>query len=70
MKKLISFFEIPATDFSRAVTFYETVLEISLSVMECEEEKWPFSLPEKEKQREPFLRLQNSDLPRMESCCT
>ena len=26
MKKLIAFFEIPATDFRRAVDFYETVL--------------------------------------------
>ena len=26
MKKLIAFFEIPASDFHRAVDFYETVL--------------------------------------------
>ena len=28
MKKLIAFFEIPATDFRRAVDFYETVLGV------------------------------------------
>ena len=30
MKKLIAFFEIPASDFHRAVDFYETVLGLSL----------------------------------------
>ena len=34
MKKLISFFEIPASDFGRAVKFYETVLNLKLSMME------------------------------------
>ncbi|MCC8187750.1 MAG: VOC family protein [Bacteroides sp.] len=42
MKKLISFFEIPAADFNRAVSFYESVLAVSLSVMECETEKMAF----------------------------
>lgn len=42
MKKLVSFFEIPAADFGRAVKFYETVLNLSLSVMECENEKMAF----------------------------
>lgn len=36
MKKLIAFFEIPATDFRRAVDFYETVLNMKLPVFECE----------------------------------
>ena len=39
MKNLIAFFEIPSTDFRRAVDFYETVLETKLSVFECEKEK-------------------------------
>ena len=39
MKKLISFFEIPAADFKRAVKFYETILSIQLAVFECDEEK-------------------------------
>jgi len=47
MKRLISFFEIPAADFGRAVKFYETVLSVELSVMECETEKMAF-FPEEE----------------------
>lgn len=39
MKNLIAFFEIPASDFRRAVAFYEKVLDTTLSVSECEEEK-------------------------------
>ena len=39
MKKLIAFFEIPATDFRRAVDFYETVLGVQLPTFECETEK-------------------------------
>ncbi|MDR2916600.1 MAG: VOC family protein [Tannerella sp.] len=42
MKKLVAFFEIPATDFGRAVTFYETVLNLKLSIMDCETEKMAF----------------------------
>ncbi len=42
MKKLVAFFEIPAVDFRRAVSFYETVLECNLSVMEGEQEKMAF----------------------------
>ena len=34
MKKLIAFFEIPATDFRRAVDFYETVLGVQLPTFE------------------------------------
>ena len=30
MKNHISIFEIPATDFSRAVDFYQTILDISI----------------------------------------
>ena len=36
MKKLIAFFEIPASDFHRAVDFYETVLGMQLPTFECE----------------------------------
>ena len=39
MKKLVSFFEIPTADFGRAVKFYETVLNLELSVMECESDE-------------------------------
>ena len=39
MKKLIAFFEIPASDFHRAVDFYETVLGMQLPTFECETEK-------------------------------
>lgn len=39
MKNRIVFFEIPTVDFRRAVDFYETVLDVKLSVFECEREK-------------------------------
>ena len=40
MKKLVSFFEIPAENVERAVKFYESVLGIQLDAMyECETEK-------------------------------
>lgn len=39
MKKLIAFFEIPVTDFHRAVDFYETVLNLQLPVFEYGQEK-------------------------------
>ena len=39
MKKLIAFFEIPASDFHRAVDFYETVLGMQLPTFECEDRK-------------------------------
>lgn len=42
MKRLVAFFEIPAADFGRAVHFYETVLNVKLSVMDCETEKMAF----------------------------
>ena len=41
MKKLIAFFEIPASDFHRAVDFYETVLGMQLPTFECETELSP-----------------------------
>ena len=47
MKRLISFFEIPAIDFDRAVKFYEIILNVKLSVMECDTEKMAF-FPEEE----------------------
>ena len=42
MEKLVSFFEIPATDFGRAVKFYETILGIELPTFECDTEKMAF----------------------------
>ncbi len=47
MKKLVSFFEIPAADFSRAVKFYEAVLNLKLNVLDCGTEKMAF-FPEEE----------------------
>ncbi|HHN48671.1 MAG TPA: VOC family protein [Bacteroidales bacterium] len=42
MEKLISFFEIPAADFHRAVAFYETVLDTQIQAESCETEKMGF----------------------------
>lgn len=42
MKRLVSFFEIPAIDFNRAVNFYETVLKTKLTVVNCEYEQMAF----------------------------
>lgn len=39
MRKLISWVEIPATNFERAVKFYSSVLEIDLQSIDCGEEK-------------------------------
>jgi predicted enzyme related to lactoylglutathione lyase len=39
---LISFFEIPAVDFDRAVTFYEKVFDVSISRCDCGEEQMGF----------------------------
>lgn len=39
MKNLISWVEIPAVDFNRAVTFYNAVLGIELQVFDYETEK-------------------------------
>lgn len=48
MKKLLSFFEIPAVDFHRAVKFYESVLGLKLSAFEWESEKMAFFPTEKD----------------------
>lgn len=42
MKNLIAFFEIPSCDFSRAVKFYEAILNLKLTTFECETEKMAF----------------------------
>ena len=39
MKKLVSWVEIPAKDFKRAVQFYSAVLEIELQEFDCGDEK-------------------------------
>ena len=49
MKNLIAFFEIPATDFERAVKFYESVLNVQLYAMDCDDEKMAF-FPEEDGQ--------------------
>ncbi len=42
MKKLVAFFEIPAVNFERAIKFYELVLGVKLSAMDCGAEKMAF----------------------------
>lgn len=42
MKTIVAFFEIPATDFDRATRFYETVLTVKLTTMDCGHEKMAF----------------------------
>ncbi len=42
MKNFVSFFEIPAADFGRAVKFYEEVFGIQMPVCNCENEKMAF----------------------------
>lgn len=39
MTKLISWVEIPATDFERAVNFYSTILKTHLQIFDCGQEK-------------------------------
>ncbi len=39
MKKLISWVEIPAVDFKRAVNFYNTILKLDLQIVEGGDEK-------------------------------
>lgn len=39
MRKLVSWVDIPAVDFNRAVDFYSFVLQIELKVFDCGEEK-------------------------------
>lgn len=42
MKNLISFFEIPATDISRAVNFYNELFGFEIKISDCGEEKMAF----------------------------
>lgn len=39
MKKLISWVEIPAVDFERAIRFYSAVLKVDLQIVDCGHEK-------------------------------
>lgn len=39
MEKLISWVEIPTTDFDRAVDFYNSILDIDLQKIDCGQEK-------------------------------
>lgn len=42
MRKLVAFFEIPATEFDRAVNFYEKLFGVKLELMDCRHEKMAF----------------------------
>lgn len=42
MKTLIAFFEIPAVNFDRAVSFYEVIFNTTLPVCGCEKEKMAY----------------------------
>jgi len=42
MKRLVAFFEIPSSDFQRAVKFYESVFQIKMESFDCEQEKMAF----------------------------
>lgn len=42
MKSLVAFFEIPATDFDRAIRFYESVFNVQLTAMDYGHEKMAF----------------------------
>ncbi len=42
MKKMVAFFEIPCSDFNRAITFYEVLFGVELSVYDYEDEKMAF----------------------------
>lgn len=42
MKKFIEWVEIPATDFQRAVSFYNAVFQLDLKTMDCGTEKMAF----------------------------
>lgn len=42
MKKVISWVEIPAANFDRAVKFYSTVLDIEFQIQDCGFEKMAF----------------------------
>ncbi|MDR2956276.1 MAG: VOC family protein [Prevotella sp.] len=42
MKRLVAFFEIPCSNFKRAVNFYENVFGITMPSFDCENEKMAF----------------------------
>ena len=42
MKRLVAFFEIPSVDFNRAIKFYGSVLELSITPMDFGHEKMAF----------------------------
>lgn len=42
MKKVVAFFEIPAVDFNRAITFYQNMLGIKLTACDWDTEKMAF----------------------------
>ncbi len=42
MKRIVSFFEIPCTNFSKATKFYENVFSMKMTTYECDNEKMAF----------------------------
>ncbi|MBB4034688.1 hypothetical protein GGR21_000575 [Dysgonomonas hofstadii] len=42
MKRLVAFFEIPCSNFQRAVKFYKSIFNIEMTTFECENEKMAF----------------------------
>lgn len=42
MKTIVAFFEIPAVDFDRAIGFYENLLGVKLTALDCGHEKMAF----------------------------
>ena len=39
MQKLINWFDIPTSNFDRAVKFYQNVLRVTLKIVDCEDSK-------------------------------
>ncbi len=48
MTKIVSFFEIPAANFDRAVKFYQTVFNVKIEVADCGETEQMGFFPENE----------------------
>jgi predicted enzyme related to lactoylglutathione lyase len=48
MTKVVSFFEIPAANFERAVSFYQTIFNVKIEVADCGEKEQMGFFPENE----------------------
>lgn len=53
MKRFVSFFEIPCSDFERAVKFYEAIFGISMPAYDWESEKMAFFPNDEEDGKSP-----------------